>query len=98
MSHEIRAAAVTFRSLQPFNPCIIARPTVLRHAGYEVVIYLNDHPPAHAFKESGEAKVNLDPVDVAQVWKMNKATVRKAKRVVAEHQSYLLEKWEEING
>jgi hypothetical protein len=29
---------------------------------------------------------------------MSKATARKAKRVVVEHQDYLLEKWEEING
>jgi hypothetical protein len=78
----------------------MAMPTVLRQAGYEIAIYFNDHPPAHvhAFKAGGEAKVNLDPVAVAQVWKMKKATVRKAKRVVAEHQSYLLERWEEIHG
>jgi len=89
-----------FRGPQPFNPCIIALPTVLRQEGYEVVIYLNDHPPAHVhvFKGGGEAKVNLDPVAVAQVWKMKRPTVRKAKRVVAEHQSSLLEQWEEING
>ncbi len=75
-------------------------PTVLRQEGYEVVIYLNDHPPphVHAFKGGGEAKINLDPVEVVQAWKMKKPTVRKAKRVVAQNQSYLLEKWEEING
>ncbi len=65
-----------------------------------MAIYINNHLPAHvhAFKEGGEAKVNLDPVTVAQAWKMSKATVCKAKRVVAEHQAYLLERWEEING
>jgi hypothetical protein len=75
-------------------------PTVLRESGVEVVIYLNDHLPAHvhAFAGGGEAKINLDPVEVVQVWKMSKATARKAKRVVVEHQDYLLEKWEEING
>jgi hypothetical protein len=75
-------------------------PTVLRQAGYEIVIYFNDHEPAHvhAFKGGGEAEVNLDPVEVAQVWKMKKPMVRKAKRVVAESQLYLLERWEEING
>ena len=75
-------------------------PTVLRESGVEVVIYFNDHQPphVHAFEGSGEAKINLDPVEVVQVWKMSKATARKAKRVVAEHQSYLLGKWEEING
>lgn len=75
-------------------------PTILRQEGHEVVIYNNDHPPAHVhvFKGGGEAKINLDPVEVVQVWKMNKATARKAKRVVAENQTYLLEKWEEING
>lgn len=75
-------------------------PTVLRQEEYEVVIYINDHPPphVHAFKGGGEAKINLDPVEVVQAWKMNKATARKAKRVVAENQAYLLERWEEING
>jgi hypothetical protein len=75
-------------------------PTVLRQEGCEIVIYLNDHlpPHVHAFIGGGEAKINLDPVEVAQAWKMNKATVRKAKRVVVENQLYLLERWEEING
>jgi hypothetical protein len=75
-------------------------PTILRQEGCEVAIYLNDHPPPHvpAFMGDGEAKINLDPVELAQAWKMNKATVRKAKRVVVENQLYLLERWEEING
>ena len=75
-------------------------PTVLRESGVEVVIYLNDHQPphVHAFEGGGEAKINLEPVKVAQAWKVTKATTRKAKRVVVEHQAYLLEKWEEING
>jgi hypothetical protein len=75
-------------------------PTVLRQDGYEVVIYFNDHPPphVHAFKGGGEAKINLNPVQIAQAWQLNKATVRKAKRVVVENQLYLLERWQEING
>ena len=75
-------------------------PTVLRESGVEVVIYLNDHQPphVHAFEGSGDAKINLNPVEVVQVWRMSKATSRKAKRVVVERQDYLLEKWEEING
>lgn len=75
-------------------------PTVLRQEGYEVVIYFNDHEPAHVhtFKDAGEAKINLDPVEVIQVWNMKKQVARKAKRIVTEHQEHLLEKWKEING
>jgi len=75
-------------------------PTVLRREGYEIVIYFNDHvsPHVHAFKGNGEARIQLDPVVVRQVWKMKKQVVLRAKRIVATNREYLLEKWEEIHG
>ncbi|MEK6285320.1 MAG: DUF4160 domain-containing protein [Acidobacteriota bacterium] len=64
------------------------------------MIRSNDHEPAHvhAFKGDGEAKINLDPVEVKQVWNMKRQVARKAKRIVSENQEYLLQKWEEIHG
>ena len=75
-------------------------PTVLRREGFDFIIYFDDHNPphVHVFKSGGEAKIELDPILVAAVWKMKKRDVRDAKRITIEHQSYLLDKWREING
>jgi len=75
-------------------------PTVLRQEGYEIVIRSNDHWPAHvhAFEGDGEAKIDLNPVEVKQVWNMKRQVARNAKRIVSENQEYLLQRWEEIHG
>lgn len=75
-------------------------PTVLRQEGYEIVIRLNDHWPAHvhAFEGDGEAKIDLNPVEVKQVWNMKRQVAPNAKRIVSENQEYLLQRWEEIHG
>jgi len=75
-------------------------PTVLRQEGYEIVIRSNDHWPAHvhAFEGDGEAKIDLNPVEVKQVWNMKRQVARNAKRIVSENQEYLLLRWEEIHG
>jgi hypothetical protein len=75
-------------------------PTVLRRDGFEFVIYLDDHNPphVHVIKAGGEAKIELDPVIVAGVWRLKKKDVRDSKRVTIEHQTYLLDRWREING
>jgi len=75
-------------------------PTVLRQEGYDVVIRSNDHEPAHVhvFEGDGESKINLDPVEVKQVWNMKRQIARKARRIVSENQEYLLQRWDEIHG
>jgi hypothetical protein len=75
-------------------------PTVLRRDGFEFVIYFDDHNPphVHVFRVGGEAKVELDPVIVVGVWRMNRKDARDAKRLTIEHQVYLLDRWREING
>ena len=75
-------------------------PTVLRQDGFEFVIYTNDHEPmhVHAYKDDGEAKIELSPVAVVGVWEIKKADARKAKHIVAENQDYLIQKWREIHG
>ena len=75
-------------------------PTVLRQDGFEFVIYTNDQEPrhVHAYKGDGEAKIELSSVAMVGVWEMKKSDARKAKRIVAENQDYLIQKWREIHG
>lgn len=64
------------------------------------MIRSNDHEPApvHGFEGDGEAKINLDPVEVKRVWNMKRQVARKARRIVSENQKYLLQRWEEMHG
>ena len=69
--------------------------TVLRASGLRVVIYVNDHQPAHVHVfGDGEAKINLLEADGAPVlvWAdaMTRGEVRQAMRAVAGHQAFLL--------
>lgn len=77
--------------------------TVLRAEGLRVVIYLNDHQPAHVHVfGDGEAKINLLGADGVPylVWaeSMTRAEARRAMRIVAKQQGFLLQRWEAIHG
>ena len=77
--------------------------TVLRAHGLRVVIYANDHRPAHVHVfGDGEAKIDLLGADGAPdlVWAdgMTRGEVRRAMRVVAEQRTFLLARWEDIHG
>lgn len=77
--------------------------TVLRAHGLRVVIFVNDHPPAHVHViDDGEAKINLLGANGAPelVWAdgMNRGDLRRAVRLVVEPQAFLLARWEEIHG
>ena len=77
--------------------------TVLRAHGLRVVIYANDHRPAHVHVfGDGEAKIDLLGADGAPdlVWAdgMTRGEVRRAMRLVAEQRAYLLARWEDIHG
>jgi hypothetical protein len=78
--------------------CVV---TVLRADGVWVVIYLNDHQPAHVFG-SDEEKTNLLGADSAPdlVWAdaMTRAEVRRAIRLAAGQQAYVLQQWEGMHG
>jgi hypothetical protein len=77
--------------------------TVLRADGLRLVIFVNDHLPAHvhAFGD-GEAKIDLLGADgtPALIWAdgMSRGEVRRAMRLVVEQQKFLLARWEEIHG
>ncbi len=77
--------------------------TVLRADGLRVVIYVNDHLPAHVHVfGNGEAKINLIGAEGAPdlVWaeNMTRAEVRRSMRVVAEQLTLFLQRWKDIHG
>ena len=77
--------------------------TVLRARGLRVVIFVNDHPPAHVHVfGDGEAKINLRGTDGAPelIWADNMARgeVRRAVGIVVEQQIFLLARWKDIHG
>jgi hypothetical protein len=77
--------------------------TVARGLGLRVVIFVDDHLPAHVHVfGDGEAKINLAGADgeAELVWAvgMKAGDVRRAMRLVAGQRSALLARWEEIHG
>ena len=77
--------------------------TVLRAEGLRLVIFVNDHLPAHVHVfGDGEAKINLLGADGTPVliWAdgMSRGDIRRAMRLVVELQTFLLARWEEIHG
>ena len=76
---------------------------VLRAQGLRVVIYTNDHDPAHVHVfGDGEAKINLLGAGGSPelIWAdgMSRGEVRRALRIVIDEQTTLLARWEEIHG
>lgn len=79
-------------------------PTIYRQDGFEVMVFLNDHRPAHVhvFKAEGEAVIHLGskttPPRVRLNIDMSRADERRALMIVGEHQAELLEEWRRIHG
>ena len=77
--------------------------TVHRAEGLRVVVFVNDHEPAHVHVfGDGEAKIDLvggdgDPELIYAIG-MTRAEIRRAVRAVKEQQTYLLKRWSEIHG
>ncbi len=77
--------------------------TVLRADGLRVVIYLNDHLPAHVHVfGDGEVKINLigrgSAPDLVWADGANRSEVRRAMHLISEHHAALLQRWENIHG
>lgn len=77
--------------------------TVHREGGFRVIIFTQDHNPAHVHViGDGHAKINLIGPDGAPelVWTdgMTKAEARKAVRIVVEQQAALIARWRTIHG
>jgi hypothetical protein len=77
--------------------------TVHRAHGFHIVIFVDDHEPAHVHVfGSGQAKINLAGADGVPelVWVdgMKRSEVRRAMKIVAEQQGRLLARWRDIHG
>lgn len=77
--------------------------TVFRAFGLRVIIFLDDHQPAHVHVfGDGHAKINLLGFGGIPelVWadSMSRTEIRRAVRIVTEQQVLLLTRWEDIHG
>jgi hypothetical protein len=77
--------------------------TVYRAHGFNIVIFLNDHEPAHVHVfGDGEAKINLlgagGAPELVWVEGMKRGDVRRVMRIVVEQQDHLLARWRDIHG
>ncbi len=77
--------------------------TVFRAKGLRIVIFTNDHDPAHVHVfGDGEAKINLSGADDMPelIWaiEMTRGEVRRALSLVIEQRDHLLARWREIHG
>ena len=77
--------------------------TVLRTEGFRIVIFLDDHEPAHVHVfGDGEAKINLKGQEghPELIWAvgMKRPEIRRSMNIVAENRDALLARWREIHG
>ena len=77
--------------------------TVYRAHGLRVVIFTDDHEPAHVHVfGDGEAKINLSGAEgvpeLLSAVGMTRADLRRAMQVVKDQQAMLLKRWREIHG
>ena len=79
-------------------------PTVLRFEGLRVVIYPNDHGPAHVhvIGRGCEAVFHLNcpcgKVELQENYGVSRREVRRIKHALASNRAMLCEAWESIYG
>jgi hypothetical protein len=79
-------------------------PTVLRFGGLRVVVYLNDHRPAHVhvIGNNHEAVFELDrplgSVTLRENYGFTKREIASIKKALIRNLDALLEAWERIHG
>jgi Domain of unknown function (DUF4160) len=80
-------------------------PTIIKKDGFRIVIYPNDHTPAHVhvLKADGEVRIDLGnekilPSLMSVSGKISDKEVMRALSLVIEYQIELLAKWDEIHN
>jgi Domain of unknown function (DUF4160) len=80
-------------------------PTIIKQDGFRIVIYPNDHTPAHVhvLKGDGEVRIELgnekiSPSLMSVRGKISDREVMRALSLVTEYQIELLAKWDEIHN
>ncbi|MCE7027163.1 DUF4160 domain-containing protein [Jiella avicenniae] len=74
--------------------------TVLRSGALRVVIFTDDHLPAHVHVfGDAEAKIDISGSEPRLISNsMRHGELRRASALVADRQAFLLEKWRELHG
>jgi DNA-binding MarR family transcriptional regulator len=79
-------------------------PTVLRFDGLRVVVYPNDHRPAHVhvIGRGREAVFNLNclagPVDLRENYGFSRREISRIRKALADHLEELCTAWRNIHG
>lgn len=75
-------------------------PTILTKNGFRFFIPTLDHKPAHVHveKANGQAKFNLNPVEVIKTKGMKMSEINEAFIIACQHQAQLIKAWENIHG
>ena len=68
--------------------------------GFQVHIWLNDHPPAHVhvYRAEGLAIIDLDTLNVRAAYDLKPAELRRASEIVEENRSHFAKEWRKIHG
>ena len=75
-------------------------PTILRAGACRIVVYTNDHPPAHVhvLGPGWAVVVNLIGPSVREIINCGDREAREALALIAAHHKELLEAWSRIHG
>ena len=75
-------------------------PTVLRIDGLRVVIYPNDHPPAHVhvLGPGWVVVINLILPEIREAIGCDEREARRVLRLIADHQVALMDAWRRFHG
>ena len=70
-------------------------PTILRREGWRIVVYPNDHPPAHVhvIGPGWVMVVNLLGLEVRETIGCTEQEARRVLRLIEAHQADLMEAW-----
>jgi hypothetical protein len=101
--HRVRRRVIIVACITQHDGLFYWIVTVLRAEGLRVIIFVDDHLPAHVHVfGDGHAKINLIGPDGTPelVWadRMTRGEIRRALRVVVEARAVLLARWESIHG
>ena len=77
-------------------------PEIFREQGFKVVIYFEDHSPAHVHVYRGDMAIRIQIEDDCTILtaegRISRKELKKAVKLVKSHQTELLKIWEEIHG
>jgi hypothetical protein len=75
-------------------------PTLLTERGFRVMMYFNDHEPAHVHvKRAGnEARITINPIAVMDNYGYNGNEIKLILDIIEQHQALLIETWQAYFG